>query len=440
MKQPWLTDKSWLDARPALTRWQAAEVVALSLLALALAWWARPADPLALAAGFPWVWLAPVLVALRYGMLAGLLSAALLMLGWLGLVQSGTLPPRVPLDTLLGGLILTMICGEFSGLWRNRQRRQTELNQYLDQRLEELTRQHYLLKLSHDRLEQNLIARPHTLRGALAELRERMAHTDDRADLPHAEAFMALLATHCQLSVAALHAAPAGRLDTHPAATAGTPAALDPDDPLVAYALAQRTLAHVNQAWVDGEITSRYLVAAPIYREDALLGLLTVEHMPFFAFQQDTLQTLTALLSYYADAFSAGQTHAVAARFPDCPPDFAQHLGRLAKIQQASGVPSHLAVLRFPAGEQAQDIRRRLARSKRELDFYWLRDDPAPLLIALFPLTPQEGVQGYLARVDVWLETEYGKDHRDLGIRFHSAPLAPGDLAAQLQASIAHAA
>lgn len=429
----------WLNWRPELTLWQAAEIFLLSLVALALGYWARPSDVLFLTGGFPWVWLAPVLVALRYGMLSGLLSAAILMLGWLILIQGSTLPEHVPLGTLIGGLILTMICGEFSTLWGNRQRRQTELNQYLDQRLEELTRQHYLLKLSHDRLEQNLISRPHTLRGALTELRDLLKQADDRERLPESGVFMALLATHCQLSVAALYPAQSNRLETEAVARAGEPAALDRDDPLVAYALDKRTLAHVNQEWVEGETTSRYLVAAPIYREGELAGLLAVEQMPFFAFNQDTLQTLTALISYYADTFTTGQTRAILAAFPDCPLSFAQHLGLLAEVQKTSGAKSYLATLRFPASDRGEEIRHRLARGKRELDFYWLRDTPQSLLVALFPLTTEEGVQGYLARVDVWLETEYGQDHRSLGIRFSHQPLAPKHLQAQLEESIAHA-
>lgn len=435
----------WLDWRPALTLWQAAEIILLSVLALALAYWAHPADPLFLAGGFPWVWLAPVLVALRYGMLSGLLSAAILLLGWLlpsiiqGGIQGSTLPDHVPAGTLIGGLILTMICGEFSTLWGNRQRRETELNHYLDQRLEELTRQHYLLKLSHDRLEQNLISRPHTLRGALTELRDLLKQADDRDRLPESEVFMALLATHCQLSVAALYPAPDGQLQTHAVARAGEPSDLDRDDPLVKYALDKRTLAHVNQEWVEGETTSRYLVVAPIYRESELAGLLAVEQMPFFAFHQDTLQTLTALISYYGDTFTTGQTRAILAAYPDCPLAFAQHLGLLADVQQASGAKSYLGTLRFPATERGEEIRHRLARSKRELDFYWLRDTPQTLLVALFPLTTEEGVQGYLARVDIWLETEYGQDHRSLGLRFSSTPLEPKRVQAQLEECIAHA-
>lgn len=432
--------RKWLEWRPAISSWQLSETILLSLVAFGLAYWAQPHDPLSLFGGPPWAWLAPVLLALRYGMRAGLLSATLLVIGWLLLSGANAPSPHFPTATLLGGLILIMVCGEFSSMWRHRLRRQTELNQYIGQRLQELTRQHYLLKLSHDRLEENLIARPYTLRGALIELRDLLKQTDGAESLPGAGAFMALMVTHCQLTVAALFSVRDGRLQRQAVASSGEPGELASDDPLVMHALDQRTLVHINQEQPRTDPVSRYLVAAPIYRDGELTGMLLVEQMPFFAFHRETLQTLAALISYYSDVHAAGPAQATLVRFPDCPLEFAQHLDRLSRVQEVSGVASHLAVLSFPNDGRGNTIRQRLLRGKRELDFYWLRDTPRMVLIGLFPLTSKEGMQGYLTRVDAWLEAEYGDDHRGLGIDFRSEPLGPGRAAEQLRTLIDHAA
>ena len=432
-------NRQWLNWRPSLLAGQSAEVVLLSLVAFGLSFWIQPQDPLTLQSGFPWAWLAPVLLALRYGMLVGLISSAILLAGWLFIGHDGVLP-AMPTSMLLGALILTMICGEFSGLWRNRHRRQSELNQYLDQRLEELTRQHYLLKLSHDRLEQNLISRPYTLRGALAELRGQLRQANEQESLPGAVDFLSLLAAHCQLTTAGLYPARNSQLAEHAVATCGETTALVLNDPLVVYALQQRTLVHINRDAGTDDLPSRYLVAAPIYREDELTGMLTITHMPFFAFHHDTLQTLTALLSYYADTFTSTQSHSTLVQYPNCPPEFAENMVRLGRLQMDSGVKSHLATLRFPADARGADICHRMIRTKRELDFYWLYDSPAPLLIALFPLTDDEGMEGYLSRVNAWLELEYGNDSRGLGIQFNSQVLDPHQATQQLEALINHAA
>ena len=81
-------------------------------LALGLAW--NPDDPLWSAARFPWSWLAPVILALRYGPLAGLGGATVLLLGWL-LLNVGHFD-SFPQVFFLGGLILVMLVGEFSSL------------------------------------------------------------------------------------------------------------------------------------------------------------------------------------------------------------------------------------------------------------------------------------------------------------------------------------
>ncbi len=423
--------RDWLDWRPDWNGWQVVEVAVISLLAMALAWWAHPLDPLALEGGFPWAWIGPLLIALRYGMLAGLLGAALQLLVWIAVGRHGVLLDNLPGPGFFGALILVMLSGEFSGLWRNRLRRLSELNFYHDQRLEELTRQHYLLKLSHDRLEQNLISRPYTLRGALAELSVLPPPADARDPLPHAQAFMRLAATHCQLSVAALHPASSGRLQSTPAAQCGEPGTLVADDSLIVHALGQRALAFVNQPDGVDDTASRYLVAAPFYQGGKLAGMLVVERMPFFAYQHDTLQTLAALVAYYADLLEPGST--LAGR-PDCPRDFCRQLGRLAAMQSASGVSSHLVHLRFPAGERGETLRNRIARGKRELDFYWLLDQPTPQLVALLPLADRDGARGFLARIDAWLQAQTGADTEGCGIRTASAPLDAEHPYAQLEA------
>jgi hypothetical protein len=430
--------RRWVEWRPRISSWHFAETILLSVLALALTYWLRPSDPLSLTGGFPWAWLAPVMLALRYSIRSGLISVGLLLVGWILISGGEAGPVQFTTPTVLGGLILTLVCGEFSGLWRLRLRRQTEMNQYLAQRLQELTRQHYLIKLSHDQLEENLIARPYTLRGALIELRAILERAHEDETLPGVEAFMTLMATHCHLTVAGLFPVRGGRLANEPIAVSGQPGKLEKEDMLVAHALEQHSLVHVNQEHFRDNVASRYLVAVPIYRHGELAGMLAVEQMPFFAFHHETLQTLVALISYFSDGYLSDAAKEVLTRFPDCPRDFALNLERLSRVHQVSAVASHLVAMSFPDNDRGRSIRQRLIREKRELDFYWLRDQPRTLLVALFPLTGEGGVQGFLARVDVWLEAEFGNDHRGLGIQVEGRPIALERVVDQLQAMIEH--
>ena len=146
------------------------ETILVPLIAVVLGFALNPDDPLGIHAEFHWSWLAPIIVALRYGPLAGLGAAAVLLAGWF-LLNLGHVE-QFPQIFFLGGLITVMLVGEFSSLWRARTRRAEAVQFYLDQRLEHLIRQYYLLRLSHDRLEQELIGRPMSMRDALKTLHD----------------------------------------------------------------------------------------------------------------------------------------------------------------------------------------------------------------------------------------------------------------------------
>jgi len=73
---------NWFRRETRQPLWHWLETVLLTLVAAALAYAASPADPFFIAAEFPWVLFAPALLALRYGVLPGLLSIAVLAGVW----------------------------------------------------------------------------------------------------------------------------------------------------------------------------------------------------------------------------------------------------------------------------------------------------------------------------------------------------------------------
>jgi hypothetical protein len=65
-----------------------------------------------------------ILVALRYGVMAGITSSAIMVIGWFLLLPLGH---GVPEAVLPAGVIMVMIAGEYSTTWRTRLRRVGEL-------------------------------------------------------------------------------------------------------------------------------------------------------------------------------------------------------------------------------------------------------------------------------------------------------------------------
>ena len=147
------------------------EIVLIPLLAIAWGWLAAPKDPMLSQSQFPWFWFVPVLIALRYGVLPGLLGSIPILINWLVAERLGLVADEFSSRFFFGAGLLILVCGEFSDVWRDRNTRMEETYLYVTERLSRLTKRHLLLNLSHDRLEQEMLARPGSLRDALAKVR-----------------------------------------------------------------------------------------------------------------------------------------------------------------------------------------------------------------------------------------------------------------------------
>ncbi|BCL76704.1 pellicle/biofilm biosynthesis protein PelD [Jeongeupia sp. HS-3] len=411
--------------------WHWTEAVAMPAIALALGVYFWPADPYGVTATFPWLWLAPLLVTLRYGMLPGLAASAVLLVCWPILVRGAPVPPGY----FIGGLIMVMIAGQYCSAWRTRVRRVEELNLYLDERFDRLARQHHLLRLSHERLEQNLISRPVTLRDALARLRGLLDENHSRGGLPVGQAFLDFMAQFCQLEAAALFEWRNGKLVEAPAALIGNDPHYRCDDALLVYAIRHRALCHIQTETLESTETE-LLVAVPLRNSvGTTLGVLAIKRMPFFALNDDTLQMISVLSAYYAEQVSVRKLAApLLEALPDCPASFAYELFNLQRVQRESGLTSTIVVQFFRSSAQQHDIFNAVLRSQRGLDQIWaIENQPTHALITLMPLSTVKVVDGYIARVETLIRERFGKTLAQAGISYHSVTLSKPDAWIQLQ-------
>lgn len=405
-------------APTGLPRWVVLlEALLLPACAVLLGWWLHPEDPLWVHTDFHWAWLAPMVVALRYGPLTGLLSTGVLLAGWWVFQVQYTQFPQV---FFLGGLILVLLVGEFSSLWVARTRRAESMQHYLHQRMEHLIRQYYLLRLSHDRLEHELIGRPMSMRDALKTLRGLDSMETGAGTL------LGLLSQYCQIGAAAVYVVQDDTLASQPLASIGAPLQLHTHDPLLCQALETRKLCHVVQTLALKQ-QSQYLMAAPLLDLGGeIYGVLLVDDMPFFALQEENLQTINLLLGYYTDGLSA-QTLAqpLLQHWHDCPTEFAFELQRLWHMHQSTGVPSMVVALEFTHTAIAQDLPQQLLRLRRLMDETWLLEGQnRQLLAVLMPLGDAATAEGFLARLENWMHQKQATSLADAGIFPHQLPLS----------------
>jgi hypothetical protein len=435
-------------------RWALVETVVVMAVAIACSALVRPEDPLWTASPFPWLWLVAAILALRYGSAHAVIAMGVALAGWL-LLDAYLAPlgdfPRV---SFLGGLVLALIAGEFSDVWNARLNQGQSVNAYLDERLRALTQSHFLLTISHDRLEQELLARPFTLRETLFTVRQltRQSQRSAETPLPAGDWVLQLLAQASRLEAAALFALRDGRLDLQPVALVGkfgageggAGSALDLDDPMLTAALESGELMHVqSEPFVDTDRPSRYVVCAPVVASGGqILGVVAVERMAFTALTLETLQFLTVLLAYYADSLEHGDgVREIRAVFERCPDEFAVELVRLQRLLVTAFVRSSLVAFTLPAdAREADEWVTRFERLRRSIDLAWLNVAGGRReLLLLLPLTYAQGVDGYIDRIQRTVREQYGIDLGSAGIVARSVELDEREPAAQLQAFVARA-
>ncbi|MDR3392776.1 MAG: PelD GGDEF domain-containing protein [Sulfuriferula sp.] len=403
--------------------WQWGETLGISVGALLLSYSIMPGDPLNTHV-FPWIWMAPVLIALRYGVLMGVVSVLIFLGGWILWAADQSLSHAVfPRLTFLGGTLMVMISGEYSSVWITRARRIEELQHYTEQRLELLTRRLYLLSLSHDRLEQDLIGRPASLREGLKEL-NRILPADH--GLPGAALYLALVVRQCNLSVAAVHAVENDRINPVAEASIGAFTPIDQQDPLIAHCISSGELVHINTEENLTELPSRYLVAVPAKTADGrIVAIMVVEKMPFFALQTDNMQTLSVLTSYYADTITASEfTPYLTDKLQDCPIDFFKALYTLRRLQRDMQISSMLVGFAARNTLESAEQLKSIANAVRGLDETWtLERGDWRICLVLLPLARESSLSGYLDRIERNFVERFGTRPGQSGIATRSITL-----------------
>lgn len=357
--------------------------------------------PLHINEGFPWAWLGPLLLALRYGLMPGLASSLIFVVTWE--LQSSQSGAGFPTEYFFGGGLMVVIAAEFGAGWDARLRRAEETARYLKEHLRRITHRHLLLKRSHDRMEHELLGRPASLRGALIELR-KLTTAHSASSMPSADSLLQLLAQYCQLESAAIFV-PGSRKHAYVrVAEIGSPPDLAFDDSMLAHALERHALTHLlSDALSTGTNQSPFLVVAPVQASDGtVLGILAVERMPFLALNEENLQLLSVLLAYYADCrMESDSVRQFMGRFPDAPPEVATEFSRMLHLQRGYGINSQVVALSFGSDESGRSALAEHERGMRSLDVTWRIDTIGQtVLVNLMPLADGLAVRSYLARLE----------------------------------------
>lgn len=420
--------KDFILAPRASTRVSWLETMVLSGLGLGLGYWLSPLDPLLVHNTFPWLVLVPLLMGMRYGFMQGLIGAILLVLALFAYRANGySVYQDIPESFVVGVLISGMLVGEFRDLWERRLERLDMANEYRQLRLDAFTRTHYILRISHDRLEQRVAGNDRSLRSSLLGLRSQLRalpHGDD-ALAALAESVMNVLAQYGSFHVAALYRVQADEhVQLQPLNSLGACKPMNADDLLVRMCLKRGQLVSVREDLLErGESRdhSQYQACIPLIdTEDRILALVAVEQMPFFSFNDRTLSLLAILAGHVADLLLS-DPQALQLESSDAQV-FSQNLKRCLHDAQQHHLDAYLMGLEVKQTDHREQLLSLIESSQRGLDLQLKSADLSnPCVLVLLPLTTAEGAQGYLQRLQGMLAERFGQAQtlESLGVSIH---------------------
>lgn len=404
------------------------ETSLLTLLALGFGYWLSPADPLLVAASFPWMILVPILLGVRYGFLQGLFSAALLIAALFVLRIAGhELYADTPASFIVGMLLCSMLVGEFRDIWERRLERLSLANEYRQLRLDEFTRSHHILRISHDRLEQRVAGNDQSLRSSLLGLRQQLRALpgDQDALKSLAETVLSLLGQYGSLRIAGLYRVIDNqRIAPQPLAVLGEMGELKGNDILLKQCLERGELVSVRSEVLDRGEGARHSVLQAcvplIDTEDRILAVLAIQQMPFFMFHERSFSLLAILAGHIADLL---MSDAQALQLPDADAQqYSQLLKRSLTDARDHGLPASLFAFEL-AEDNGEEVQRLLESSQRGLDVQLkvINGRGSRLVLVLLPLTSGEGSKGYLVRLKQLFAERFGqgRELESLGVQTH---------------------
>jgi polysaccharide biosynthesis protein PelD len=387
------------------------EAILIPLIFIGLGYLIKPDDPFCLNGPFPWVFIASALVALRYGPLFGTTSLVVIFVS-LYFYSGESAVIMAHKYYLLGGVILTFVCGEFSAAWFNKLSSRKQIESYIQTKLSNLANAYYVAQLSNARLQQTLINKPMTLQSAIVELRKNLINTKSVLTPEIAQHLLNLFEQFCSIEKAAIFIFKNNRFETAPLAYLGEKFELNLDDELIKNTcLGEHKTVYSTVNQLSEMQTSDYLATNLIAAGDKeILGILAIKEMSFWSLTDETLQSLNILSTYVGDQVWAIQNSAsFLETYPDCPPEFAAELNKLIHLKETANINSSIVAFVVPKDIRNKVILLEINKNLSGIESVWTyTHGQHDIMFILNPFSSAVDITDFLGKIKQLLKEDFG--------------------------------
>jgi hypothetical protein len=363
---------------------------------------------------FFWPMLGPIVISLRYGFAKGIQCFVFVALTMKLLEATFGYEINFGLSTLVGTGLITMITGEFTDHWR-RSIRSNELNyKYMDQKLQNFTQSYYLLKISHDQLEQRAAGKLMSLRNSIQMLQQTaLSKVDNRLESLGDEC-LHILSDVVGMYEAGIYIVKNNTIQPECISFVGKEHSLVIDDPMVLEMLDKNkiyTPANLHD-FEDDEL--HYQLVVPLVDSSGKMqGVVLAEKVKFVALTNENLALISLVASYMANFMCENLYTPVlkAEQFSI----FSNYMEQLRWNNEHYGADSALVLFVDNSHSKSLPIKK-FIDYRRGADIYWscYTADGQPALVALLPMTTVFEAKQFIDRLLSVLRDKYDADVRDL--------------------------
>jgi len=290
--------------------------------------------------------------------------------------------------------VLMMIFGEFHYYWTRTIRQHAIEDKFTRQKLSELSKAFYMLKISHDQMEKSYVVKPMSIRNSILTIKEKF--DIDNPEIFYQE-FLMLLQKTLSIEKAFLLSVEDEK-NINILAQTDSEEVLYEDDLIIENALKKRMPIYISSD--DSYSGSRYLAAMPVIIEDEVIGLFVISKMPFMSFNKDNLISATILVSYMFDELYKlrilENIDNFLSKFQN---NFRFEVYRLHGLNQKFGIESTILIFKSYDKIKTHMLHDAVGANLRSLDLMsYLETDKFDAVAILFPLADRTSVKGFVNR------------------------------------------
>jgi len=336
---------------------------------------------------------------------------------------------KFPYVDFLVHLLMVMVFSEFHYYWTKKIRELKLDDEYKAQKLNELSKAFYSLKISHDQLEKNYVVKPMSVRSAIEEILEHstISHIKniDKKNKYYYQNFLTLLEKSFHVESAFI----AYKLHNHDNDF------LSEKNSAVLYSsvcekyskneifndyLVDKAINYKQPIYISDELgnpdikineNSKFLSATPSIYTDSILAILVIDRMPFMSFNRENLTSIAILLEYMSiRIFQNNLLHNTDMVSIIENKEFRYEFLRLYHIYTKYKVGSTLMVLKLTDELQTIRVSEKIENMLRSLDIVTtIEKKNFYFIVLLFPLNDKSSALGFLNRLISNIEHEKDK-------------------------------